>query len=72
MIGRGNGNEADVILDSDQADAVLVDAPQPSEEEMISLYRTYRRVGGTVLETYEARLRELARDERRLASSDLG
>jgi hypothetical protein len=63
MIGKDNGDQEDVILDVEQADAVFVDAPQPTEEPMISLYRTYRSVGGSALKEYEDRLSELDDDE---------
>lgn len=40
------------------ADAVLVNAPQPTEEAMLRRYAIYREVGGDVLALYEEQLAE--------------
>jgi hypothetical protein len=49
--------EAD-IDSAEVVDALSIEAPQPSKEDVLQAYRTYRRLGGQALKEYEHLLAE--------------
>lgn len=49
--------EAD-IEDTGVIEAISIEAPEPSKEDVLSAYRTYRGLGGQALKDYEALVAE--------------
>ena len=50
---NGSTNGGHELTKAELADAILVDAPQPTTEGRIALYRIYRQIGGDALTLYE-------------------